>query len=96
MKSVDKKPAAAVGQPSLMCLYNALFTKFDIQCAQVLVTETDLYQDTNRQVLKDVLSNLINLRIIPILNTNDAVLPQPDLNCRTSLKPPFYTQTAYF
>uniref|UniRef100_A0AAR5Q5F0 Delta-1-pyrroline-5-carboxylate synthase n=1 Tax=Dendroctonus ponderosae TaxID=77166 RepID=A0AAR5Q5F0_DENPD len=86
LAKLDKKPAAAVGQPGLMYLYNTLFTKYDIQCAQVLVTETDIYQDANRKVLKDVLHKLISLRVIPILNTNDAVLPQPELPCPTLCK----------
>ncbi|XP_050303262.1 delta-1-pyrroline-5-carboxylate synthase-like [Anthonomus grandis grandis] len=80
---IDKKPAAAVGQPGLMFLYKALFSKFDIQCAQVLVTEADIYQDNNRKVLKDVLNHLLQYRVIPILNTNDAVLPQPEIPCPT-------------
>lgn len=68
-----------------MYLYNTLFSKYNIQCAQVLVTETDIYQDSNRKVLRDVLRKLMELKVIPILNTNDAVLPQPECPCKYEL-----------
>ncbi|KAL1505360.1 hypothetical protein ABEB36_004945 [Hypothenemus hampei] len=86
MTKLDKKPAAAIGQPGLMNLYNTLFKKYDIQCAQILVTETDLYKDINRNILKNVLMKLIQLRVVPILNTNDAVLAQPETSCPTLCK----------
>ncbi|KAF7286716.1 hypothetical protein GWI33_004340 [Rhynchophorus ferrugineus] len=85
-KPLDKKPSAAVGQPALMYLYEALFNRYNIQTAQVLVTETDIYQDENRKALTQTLNHLLSLRVIPVLNTNDAVLPQPNTPCPTLCK----------
>ncbi|CAG9773064.1 unnamed protein product [Ceutorhynchus assimilis] len=80
---VSKRPAAAVGQPNLMYLYSTLLNKYNIQCAQLLLTESDIYQDRNRKILKDSINKLLSLGVIPIFNTNDAVLPQPDVPCPT-------------
>ncbi|XP_030755687.1 delta-1-pyrroline-5-carboxylate synthase-like isoform X2 [Sitophilus oryzae] len=85
-KPLDKKPSAAVGQPALMNLYETLFSRYHIQTAQVLVSENDIYNDDNRRVLTETLNQLMDMRVIPILNTNDAVVPQPNVPCPTLCK----------
>ncbi|ETN58982.1 glutamate semialdehyde dehydrogenase [Anopheles darlingi] len=72
---VEPRAAAAVGQSGLMSLYDAMFGQYGIKIAQVLVTEPDFYNDETRKNLFSTLSELISLNIVPIINTNDAVVP---------------------
>jgi len=48
--------------------------------AQVLVTKPDFYNEETRRNLFSTLSELISLNIIPIINTNDAVTPPPQID----------------
>lgn len=68
-----KRAAAAVGQSGLMALYDAMFNQYGVNIAQVLVTRPDFYNPDSRHWLSQTLLELINLNIIPIINTNDAV-----------------------
>ncbi|XP_058447405.1 delta-1-pyrroline-5-carboxylate synthase [Malaya genurostris] len=72
---VEPRAAAAVGQSGLMSLYDAMFAQYGIKVAQVLVTEPDFYNEETRRNLFSTLSELISLNIVPIINTNDAVMP---------------------
>ncbi|XP_053669219.1 delta-1-pyrroline-5-carboxylate synthase [Anopheles marshallii] len=72
---VEPRAAAAVGQSGLMSLYDAMFAQYGIKIAQVLVTEPDFYNEETRKNLFSTLSELISLNIVPIINTNDAVVP---------------------
>lgn len=72
---LEPRAAAAVGQSGLMSLYDAMFAQYGIKTAQVLVTEPDFYNDETRKNLFSTLSELISLNIVPIINTNDAVMP---------------------
>ncbi|XP_035782326.1 delta-1-pyrroline-5-carboxylate synthase-like [Anopheles albimanus] len=72
---VEPRAAAAVGQSGLMSLYDAMFGQYGIKIAQVLVTEPDFYNEETRKNLFSTLSELISLNIVPIINTNDAVVP---------------------
>ncbi|EAA07467.4 delta-1-pyrroline-5-carboxylate synthase [Anopheles arabiensis] len=72
---VEPRAAAAVGQSGLMSLYDAMFAQYGIKIAQVLVTEPDFYNEETRKNLFSTLSELIHLNIVPIINTNDAVVP---------------------
>lgn len=65
--------AAAVGQTRLMSLYNNLFIKNGIQTGQILVTNDLLKVEERRNNAKNTLLNLINHRIVPIINENDTV-----------------------
>ena len=47
---------------------------------QVLVTKPDFYNEETRRYLFGTLSELISLNIVPIINTNDAVTPPPQIN----------------
>ena len=46
---------------------------------QVLVTKADFYNDHTREQLFTTINELLQLNIIPIINTNDAVSPPPDM-----------------
>ncbi|TRY76870.1 hypothetical protein TCAL_03832 [Tigriopus californicus] len=77
MKSSFKKPNAAVGQSGLQALYETMFRNYGILVGQVLVTKPDFYNDNTRQQLFTTINELLQLNIIPIINTNDAVSPPP-------------------
>jgi delta-1-pyrroline-5-carboxylate synthetase len=47
---------------------------------QVLVTKPDFYNEETRRNLFSTLSELISLNIVPIINTNDAVTPPPQID----------------
>ncbi len=78
MKSSLKKPNAAVGQSGLQALYETMFRNYGILVGQVLVTKSDFYNDQTRQQLFATIDELLQLNIIPIINTNDAVSPPPE------------------
>ena len=67
--------AAAVGQSSLMALYESMFSQFGVKTAQVLVTKPDFYNPLSRVSLRTTFTQLLGLNIVPIVNTNDAVFP---------------------
>ena len=67
--------AAAVGQSSLMSLYESMFSQFGVRTAQVLVTKPDFYNPLSRVSLRATFTELLGLNIVPIVNTNDAVFP---------------------
>ncbi|KDR15957.1 delta-1-pyrroline-5-carboxylate synthase [Zootermopsis nevadensis] len=79
-KLLDARAAAAVGQSGLMSLYEAMFSQYGIKIAQVLVTKPDFYNEETRRNLFSTLSELISLNIVPIINTNDAVTPPPQID----------------
>lgn len=70
---VLKQACAAIGQTSLMSIYEHGFDKYDIVCAQVLLTEDDLSQRVKYLSLSNVLDKLLELKIIPVINQNDTV-----------------------
>lgn len=69
----EKQAAAAVGQSTLMHMYEKFFSEFGITVAQVLLTKEDMYQDSRREHCVNALDKLIDFRIIPIINENDVV-----------------------
>lgn len=77
---VEPRAAAAVGQSGLMSLYDAMFSQYGVKIAQVLVTKADFYNEHTRSNLFSTLSELISLNIVPIINTNDAVSPPPQID----------------
>ncbi|XVF23966.1 hypothetical protein REPUB_Repub13aG0085300 [Reevesia pubescens] len=70
---LDGKACAAVGQNSLMALYDTLFNELDISSAQLLVTDSDFRDKDFRKQLNETVRSLLSLKVIPILNENDAV-----------------------
>jgi delta-1-pyrroline-5-carboxylate synthetase len=77
---LEPRAAAAVGQSGLMSLYDAMFAQYGVKIAQVLVTKPDFYNEETRRNLFSTLSELISLNIVPIINTNDAVSPPPQVD----------------
>ncbi|KAF2296126.1 hypothetical protein GH714_036270 [Hevea brasiliensis] len=70
---IDGKACAAVGQNSLMALYDTLFGQLDVTSAQLLVTDNDFRDKEFRKQLNETVKTLLSLRVIPIFNENDAV-----------------------
>ncbi len=77
MASALKKPNAAVGQSGLQALYETMFRNYGIIVGQVLVTKPDFYNKDTKEQLFTTINELLQLNIIPIINTNDAVSPPP-------------------
>jgi len=75
-----KKPNAAVGQSGLQALYETMFRNYGILVGQVLVTKPDFYYEETRAQLFTTIQELMQLNIIPIINTNDAVSPPPTVD----------------
>ncbi|XP_027336660.1 delta-1-pyrroline-5-carboxylate synthase isoform X3 [Abrus precatorius] len=70
---LDGKACAAVGQSSLMALYDTLFSQLDVTSAQLLVTDNDFRDKDFRKQLNETVKSLLGLKVIPIFNENDAV-----------------------
>ncbi|XP_022982661.1 delta-1-pyrroline-5-carboxylate synthase-like isoform X2 [Cucurbita maxima] len=69
----DGKACAAVGQSSLMALYDTMFSQLDVTSSQLLVTDSVFCDTGFRQQLSETVNSLLDLRVIPIFNENDAV-----------------------
>ncbi|XP_031438786.1 delta-1-pyrroline-5-carboxylate synthase isoform X6 [Clupea harengus] len=63
-----------------MALYEAMFTQYSTCTAQILVTNLDFHDDQKRRNLNSTLHELLRMNIVPIINTNDAVVPPPEPN----------------
>ncbi|KAH9702235.1 Delta-1-pyrroline-5-carboxylate synthase A [Citrus sinensis] len=70
---LDGKACAAVGQNSIMALYDTLFSELDLTSAQLLVTDNDFRDKEFRSQLSETVKSLLSLRVIPVFNENDAV-----------------------
>ncbi|RXM96154.1 Delta-1-pyrroline-5-carboxylate synthase [Acipenser ruthenus] len=77
---LEARACAAAGQSGLMALYEAMFTQYSICAAQILVTNLDFHDDQKRRNLNSTLHELLRMNIVPIINTNDAVVPPPEPN----------------
>ena len=70
-----KQAAASVGQPMLMGIWQDGFEKYGITTAQILLTEEDFANRKKYLSLRLTLSKLLENKVIPIINQNDAVSP---------------------
>jgi delta-1-pyrroline-5-carboxylate synthetase len=70
---LDGKPCAAVGQSGLMALYDSLFSQLDVVSSQFLVTDNDFKDSDFRIQLNETVNILLEHRVVPILNENDAI-----------------------
>lgn len=69
----SKQMLASVGQGHLMAVYDSLFSLYDIKIGQMLLTRADLENRERFLNAQDLINNLIEHKIIPIINENDAV-----------------------
>ncbi|MBE5809013.1 MAG: glutamate 5-kinase [Clostridiales bacterium] len=68
-----KQAAAAVGQCELMYTYDKLFTEHNHTVAQVLLTGSDVEDDTRRAHFHNTMTRLLELGALPVVNENDTV-----------------------
>ena len=71
--SMRIKPAAAVGQCSIMYLYDKLFSDYDKTVAQILLNAEDMENEEKKGNLINTSNTLLEMGIIPIVNENDSV-----------------------
>jgi glutamate 5-kinase len=70
---VEKQACASVGQNLLMDIYRELFSAHGITTAQILVTASDFSDRRRYLILRQTLEKLLSMRVIPIINENDAI-----------------------
>ena len=68
-----KQASAAVGQCELMYTYDRIFSKYHHTVAQLLITGSDVEDDTRHTNFTNTLNRLLELGAIPIINENDTV-----------------------
>ncbi|HWT73291.1 MAG TPA: glutamate 5-kinase [Mobilitalea sp.] len=68
-----KQACAAVGQASLMMVYQKLFAEYNQTAAQILITKYTMINDISRFNAKNTFGELFKMGVIPIVNENDTV-----------------------
>jgi glutamate 5-kinase len=68
-----KQMLAAVGQSRLMLTWERLFDLYSIRVGQILLTREDVQNRQRFLNARDTLQALLDHRIVPIINENDAV-----------------------
>ncbi|MGB4658467.1 MAG: glutamate 5-kinase [Mobilitalea sp.] len=68
-----KQACAAVGQASLMMVYQKLFAEYNQTAAQILMTKYTMINDISRINAKNTFEELFKMGVIPIVNENDTV-----------------------
>ena len=68
-----KQMLAAVGQPRLMAVYKQLFSLYQQEIAQVLLTRDDLMDRRRYLNARNTLEALLAYGIVPVINENDTI-----------------------
>ncbi|MCR5264617.1 MAG: glutamate 5-kinase [Clostridiales bacterium] len=68
-----KQAAAAVGQCSLLFLYDHFFSFYDKTIAQILLSAEDIEHEGKKDNLLKTFDTLLEDEVIPIVNANDSV-----------------------
>lgn len=69
----EKQACAAVGQASLMTIYQKLFSEYHQPIAQILLTKFVMMNDISRKNARNTFEKLNELGAIPIVNENDTI-----------------------
>ncbi len=72
-KIAEKQACAAIGQASLMMIYQKLFHEYGHTCAQILMTKDTLTEELNRFNAVNTFEQLLSMGAIPVVNENDTV-----------------------
>lgn len=72
----SKQMLSSIGQVRLMQIWSELFGIFEIPVSQVLLTHGDFSNRKRYLNVRDTLKALLDHRVIPIINENDAVATQ--------------------
>lgn len=70
-KGISKKVLAAVGQPILMSSYKKKFDIYDVDTAQILLTEDDFDSRKRTEIFRQIINMSLEKGILPIVNEND-------------------------
>ena len=70
---INKQMLAAVGQSRLMFVWESFFEIYGIHVGQMLLTRADVENRARYLNARDTLHTLLEHRIIPVVNENDAV-----------------------
>ncbi|MBR6719286.1 MAG: glutamate 5-kinase [Clostridia bacterium] len=68
-----KQAAAAVGQCELMYTYDKLFSEYNHNVAQILITAPDVKNPERKANFHNTLERLLALSVLPVINENDTV-----------------------
>lgn len=69
----SKQAMSAIGQPKLMQIYSEVFSDFDLNIAQCLMTYRDFENKESRLNTFNTIEELLSHNYIPIINENDTV-----------------------
>ena len=70
----ENQAAAAVGQVTLIHMYEKFFLEYGKTIAQILLTKEDIVDETRYLNARNTFSALLSQGVIPIVNENDAVV----------------------
>ena len=68
-----RQACAAIGNPLLMTAYQEAFSEYGLLCGQVLITRNVLNNRTGYNNMREAVSTLLQLGVVPIFNENDVV-----------------------
>lgn len=68
-----KQACAAVGQGRLMMTYQKLFSEYNQNSGQVLMTKNTIVNPVSRRNVMNTFDELFDLNVVPIVNENDTV-----------------------
>lgn len=69
----QKQACAAIGQARLMTTYQRIFSEYNHQAAQILMTRNTIVADLNRTNAQNTFNELLSMGVIPIVNENDTI-----------------------
>ena len=70
-KEVSKRVLASVGQPILMSSYKNKFDIYNVDIAQILLTEEDFDSRVHTKIFQQIIDRTLENNILPIVNEND-------------------------
>ncbi|MGI6545935.1 MAG: glutamate 5-kinase [Fastidiosipilaceae bacterium] len=68
-----KQAVAAVGQCSIMFLYDKFFSDYNQTIAQILLNAEDIEHEEKKENLTNTFNALLEIGVIPVVNENDSV-----------------------
>lgn len=71
---VGKQATSAVGQGLLIEKYSYFFEKYNLTCAQILLSRIDLVESSHYRNAQNTMDRLLKYGVIPIINENDTVV----------------------
>ncbi len=69
----EKQACASVGQARLMFLYQKLFSEYNQNVGQILMTKKTMIDNVSRKNAQNTMNELLDMGVIPIVNENDTI-----------------------